>query len=112
MPHGGFLVIAVIGAAACYNAIALGGLLRERHSQLARRPEVVFSLLVILFFVLEQLGIGGNIPFYDRYVLQLAPFLGIVSFFALPKLTIPRLAVFAVLLLFSHALLWRLAFHG
>jgi len=67
-------------------------------------------LFVVLFFVLEQFGIGGNIPFYDRYVLQVAPFLGMIAFSTLPKLTTWRLIFFALMVLFSHALLWRNAF--
>jgi hypothetical protein len=109
-PHGEALVVAGLAALAFYNAVALVTVLRERRRDILQSPGVFFSLLVILFFVLEQFGIGGNIPFYDRYVLQVAPFLGIISFFALPNLRVPRLMVFALLAFFSQALLWRHAF--
>lgn len=107
VPHGEFLVIAGLGAAASYNAVAVATLLIRTRSEVARSSAVLFSLFVVLFFVLEQFGIGGNIPFYDRYVLQVAPFLGMIAFSALPKLTTWRLTVFAVMVLFSHTLLWR-----
>jgi len=110
VPHGEFLVVAGLGATAFYNAVAVAGLLIRNRSELARALAVPFSLFVVLFFVMEQFGIGGNIPFYDRYVLQVAPFLGIIAFSALPKLTAWRLTVFALMVLFSHALLWRNAF--
>jgi hypothetical protein len=110
VPHGEFLVIAGIGAAAFYNAVAVATVLIRTRSEIARASAVLFSLFVILFFVLEQFGIGGNIPFYDRYVLQVAPFLGMIAFATLPKLTAWRVTVLALMVLFSHALLWRNAF--
>jgi hypothetical protein len=67
-------------------------------------------LFVVLFFIAEQIGVGGNLPFYDRYVLQLAPFLGIIAFFALPRLTPARLLALAALSVLSHIMLWRFAF--
>jgi hypothetical protein len=110
VPHGEFLAIAGLGAAALYNSVAVAMLLIRNHSEIARVPAVVFSLFVLLFFVLEQFGIGGNIPFYDRYVLQVAPFLGIIAFSALPKLTPWRVTVFGLMVLFSNVLLWRNGF--
>jgi hypothetical protein len=49
---------------------------------------VVFALLVLVFFIGEQVGIGGNMAFYD----QIVPFMGLVVFTALPMLTRPRVA--------------------
>lgn len=112
VPHGEFLVIAGLGAVAAYNAIAVAMLLARNRSEIVRAPATAFSLFVVLFFVLEQFGIGGNIPFYDRYVLQVAPFLGIIAFTTLPKLTPWRLIVFGLMALFSHVLLWRNGFGG
>lgn len=112
VPHGEFLVIAGLGAAAFYNVVAVAWLLIRNRSEIAQVPAVLFSLFFVLFFVLEQFGIGGNIPFYDRYVLQVAPFLGMIAFGALPKLTAWRVTVLGLMVLFSHALLWRNAFAG
>lgn len=108
--HGEFLVVGIVAALAFYNAAAFMVLLLEKRASLSVNPLVLFSMSVFMFFVLEQLGVGGNIPFYDRYVLQLAPFLGIVVFHALPGLKAPRLVTFALLAILSHALLWRNAF--
>jgi len=40
---------------------------------LINNPFQKFTLFFILFFVLENIGIGGNISFYERYILQLMP---------------------------------------
>ncbi len=112
VPHGEFLGVAGLGAAAVYNVLAVARLLIRSRSEIARVPAVAFSLFVLLFFVLEQFGIGGNIPFYDRYVLQVAPFLGMIAFSALPKLTPWRVTVFGLMVLFSNVLLWRNCFRS
>jgi hypothetical protein len=112
VPHGEFLIIAGLGAAAFYDAAAVAILLIRNRSEIVRSPAVLFSLFFLLFFVLEQFGIGGNIPFYDRYVLQVAPFFGIIAYATLPKLTTWRGIVLALMVLFSHGLLWRNAFGG
>ena len=108
--HGEFLLVGIVAALAFYNSVAFVVLLWEKRAILSVNPLVLFSMFVVMFFVLEQLGVGGNIPFYDRYVLQLAPFLGIVVFHALPGLKAPRLITFALLAILSHSLLWRNAF--
>lgn len=110
--HGEFLVVGTVAGLACYSTIAFALLLWEKRASLLDNPIVLFSLLTVVFFVLEQIGVGGNMPFYDRYVLQLAPFLGIVVFNALPGLRAPRLVVFSFLTLLSHEMLWRNAFGG
>jgi len=40
-----------------------------------------FSITFVLLFVLEQLFVGGNIPFYERYLFQIMPFICIVLFY-------------------------------
>jgi hypothetical protein len=40
-------------------------------------PVVLFGLSFLTFFIVEQFFVGGNIPFYERYILQIAPILGI-----------------------------------
>jgi hypothetical protein len=102
-----FLVIAILIA---YNAIAVSLLLWDKRQEVLRRPAVLFALLTVLFFVMEQLGVGGNIPFYDRYILQLAPFLGLIAFFLIPAVTFPRAVVLTGMYLLSQGILWRALF--
>jgi hypothetical protein len=64
----------------------------EERSALASNSPVAFATLTVIFFVAEQFGVGGNLLFYDRYILQVAPFLGIIAFSLLPRIT-PRLLV-------------------
>lgn len=112
VPHGGTVVFALAAVAALYNAVAVILLLWEQRKSIASNAPAIFSVLVVLFFVAEQIGVGGNLPFYDRYVLQLAPFLGIIAFSVLPRLTPPRLLALAGLSVLSHIMLWRFAFGG
>ena len=110
LPHGGKLLLATLAAVVVYNAAAVCFLLWEQRISLSSSAPAVFALLVIVFFIAEQFGVGGNLPFYDRYILQLAPFLGLVAFTVLPRLTPLRLCALACLSAFSHFMLWRFAF--
>lgn len=110
LPHGGTVLFALAAVAALYNAAAVGFLLWDQRQEVLSCPPALFSLLVVLFFIAEQIGVGGNLPFYDRYVLQLAPFLGIIAFSVLPSLTPPRLLALSGLSVLSHVMLWRFAF--
>jgi hypothetical protein len=110
VPYGGTAIFALAAVAALYNAVAVAFLLWDQRKSLMSNAPAVFSVLVVLFFVAEQIGVGGNLPFYDRYVLQLAPFLGIIAFSILPRLTPPRLLALAGLSVLSHIMLWRFAF--
>jgi hypothetical protein len=110
LPHGGMAVFALAAVAALYNAVAVILLLRMERKSIASNAPALFSVLVVLFFVAEQIGVGGNLPFYDRYVLQLAPFLGMIAFSVLPRLTPPRFLALAGLSVLSHIMLWRFAF--
>jgi dolichyl-phosphate-mannose-protein mannosyltransferase len=109
-PHGGTAVFALAAVAALYNAVAIALLIWDQRTSIASNAPALFSVLVVLFFVAEQIGVGGNLPFYDRYVLQLAPFLGIIAFSVLPRLTPPRFLALAGLSVLSHIMLWRFAF--
>jgi hypothetical protein len=93
-----------------YNAIALGMLLWEKRQDVLKCPPVIVSLLTVLFFWGGQFRVGGNIPFYDRYVLQLAPFLGLIAFFLIPKVTLSRAVVLMGVYLLSQEMLWRHVF--
>jgi len=108
--HGPEILFGLLVAVAICNLISLGVALWERRSFLISSSPVAFAFFVIVFFVFEQFGVGGNIPFYDRYVIQLAPFIGIVAFALLPSLSKVRLSIFAAMSVVSHVMLWRYAF--
>lgn len=107
IPAGSALLFWLITSVATYNAIAVCLLLWDDRSRLLTCVPAIFALLVIFFFIAEQIGVGGNIPFYDRYVLQLAPFLGIIGFWLFPKFTWSRILTMAALAFVSHATLWQ-----
>ena len=104
------VMFGVIVAIAMFNAVALAQTLWESKVALLSRPAAAFALLAVAVFIAEQVGVGGNAPFYDRYMLQIAPFVGIISFAAVPRLGYARLAVLAGMSVLSHAMLWRYAF--
>ena len=68
------------------------------------------DLAIFHFFLLEQFGVGGNIPFYDRYILQAAPFFGVIAFALLLQFDTARLFAIAGLSLVSNIIVWRYAF--
>ena len=103
----GAVVFGLIATLIAYNAIAVGLLIWEKRQVVLTCVPLIFALLTILFFVAEQLVVGGNIPFYDRYVLQLAPFLGLVAFFLIPEITVLRMVAFAAMYVLSQEMLWR-----
>jgi hypothetical protein len=84
-------LLGMIGSNLC---IATGGLsfsiiCEQCYRKLKKLPEVslksddialVFGIMMLFFFCLEQILIQGNISFYERYMLQIYPFLGIVLF--------------------------------
>lgn len=109
-PVGERLVLGLITAVAIYNAIGLGYLTWQKRAAVKSCPPVVFAMLVLVFFVGEQVGVSGNLPFYEIYILQIAPFLGLAVFAVLPKLTLPRIASLVFLSVISQGLLWRHAF--
>jgi hypothetical protein len=104
------LFFAMIVGATIYNLVAVVLLFWEKRTILFSCPPVVFSMLAIVFFVAEQFGVQGNLPFYDRYVIQLAPFLGIAAFALLPKLSMPRVLVLGASSALGQYMLWRYAF--
>ncbi len=85
------LIVGLVAAVAIYNVCALGLLIWEKRSVVSTNSPVAFGLLVILCFVGEQIGVGGNIPFYDRYLLTAAPFMGLIAFSVLPRLRLSTL---------------------
>ena len=106
------LFFGLIVGATIYNFFAVSLLLWEQRAILLSCPPVVFSILVIVFFVAEQFGVQGNIPFYDRYVIQVAPFLGIIAFGLVPEVNLARLMVLGAMSVLGHGMLWRYALGG
>ena len=104
------LFFAMIVGATIYNLVAVVLMFWEKRTILFSCPPVVFSILAIVFFVAEQFGVQGNLPFYDRYVVQLAPFLGVAAFALLPKLSMSRLLVLGASSALGQYMLWRYAF--
>jgi len=107
IPAGGAVFFWLISSVATYNAIAVCDHLWSERSRLRTCVPVVFALLFVFFFIAEQVGVGGNIPFYDRYVLQLAPFLGLIGFWLFPKFTWSRILAIVGLAAVSQATLWQ-----
>jgi hypothetical protein len=110
LPHGANILLAVVAAITIYNFTLFADSAWERRGELIRNPAVVLSILVIVFFILEQVGVGGNIPFYDLYVLQIAPFLGVVAFAVYPRLKTGRMIPLALLWVVGQVTLWRYLF--
>ncbi|MGA8220164.1 MAG: hypothetical protein WB780_00810 [Candidatus Acidiferrales bacterium] len=104
---GAFILALSIAALTIYAAIALSMRLRREATLLFSNPAVAFAFLTIVFFVFEQIGVGGNIPLYDRYILQIAPFLGLLAFSLYPRLTYGRILTIAASSIVSHVMLWR-----
>jgi len=111
LPAGDFILFGLIAGLTIYNAITIGLLLREKRDILTSCPPLLFALLTGAFFVVEQLGVGGNLPLYDRYVLQIAPFLGIIAFVLIPQLTSARLLALAAMAAVSQVMLWHMLWH-
>ena len=110
VPGGEFAFTWFIAGLTIYAAIALSVRLLGEKALLLSCPPVAFAFLTVVFFILEQIGVGGNLPLYDRYFLQVAPFLGILAFSLFPRLTYGRLLTIAASSLVSHVMLWRYAF--
>ncbi len=75
-----YLGIAFDGVASVLGLSGLLLLLRAVRSERSDRGELLavsFAKWFVTFFVVEQFLVGGNIPFYDRYILQIAPVLGL-----------------------------------
>jgi len=68
LPAGDFILFGLIAGVTIYNAIIIGLLLWEKRDILMSCPPCYSRCLAGAFFVVEQLGVGGNLPLYDRYV--------------------------------------------
>jgi hypothetical protein len=106
LPKGKTILLALVVGVAAYNALAVALLLWRKRAEALSCLPLQFALLVIFFFIFEQIAVGGNIPFYDRYILQISPFLGFLAFSLLPTLKWPRLTALICLSVLSNVLLW------
>lgn len=106
LPKGKTILLALVAAVAAYNAVAAALALWRKRAEVLSCLPLQFALLTILFFIFEQAAVGGNIPFYDRYILQIFPFLAFLAFFLLPTLKWPRLTALICLSVLSNLLLW------
>jgi hypothetical protein len=110
LPAGEFLLFACVAALTVYNAIVIGLLVWQKRHTVLSCPPAIFALLTVVFFIVEQLGVGGNVPLYDRYLLQIAPFLGMIAFTLIPRLGFSRLLALGVMDAVAHVILWSHAF--
>jgi len=110
LPMGDSVLLGCIAALTVYNAVVIGLLLWDRRDSVLSCPPLIFAVLAVVFFIVEQLGVGGNVPFYDRYVLQIAPFLGIIAFSLIPRFGYARLLTLAAINVLAHVMLWSHAF--
>ena len=111
-PAAQFILFGCIATLTVYNAAQMALLIWEKRQFLLSCPPLTFALLAVLFFIVEQFGVGGNVEFYDRYVLQIAPFLGVIAFSLTPRLGLTRLLILAAMDVFAHVMLWSHAFSG
>jgi hypothetical protein len=107
---GDLVLLGCMVALTVYNAVVIGLFVRDRRDSVLSCPPLIFAVLKVVFFTVEQLGVGGNVPFYDRYVLQIAPFLGIIAFSLMPRLGFARLVTLAAMSTLAHVMLWSHTF--
>jgi hypothetical protein len=112
LPAVQFILFGCIAGLAVYNATQMALLIWGKRHFVVSCPPLTFALLTVLFFAAEQFGVGGNVQFYDRYVLQVAPFLGMIAFSLTPRLGLTRLLTLAAMDVFVHVMLWSHAFSG
>jgi 4-amino-4-deoxy-L-arabinose transferase-like glycosyltransferase len=77
--------------------------------QLWKDPGFRIASFALLLFIAEQFFVGGNIPFYDRYVMQYMPFIGLLAFRLLRHPRYAALAGYAGMFAISQMMLWRFA---
>ena len=106
------VIFGFIAAITICNTIAVAFLLWHKRSAIFAQLPAIFALFTVVLFVAEQFFVGGNIALYDRYLLQMAPFLGLIAFSMFPRLTPARVLALIFLSLVSHVMLWRFASAG
>jgi hypothetical protein len=93
---------------------AMGVLLLIHKSLISLKTHVsviaLFSYTLVLFFIIQQSFVSGQTPFYDRYLIQIAPFLGLITFDAKIKFDYRLLSLVIIYLIIGQFILWR--FYG
>ena len=107
LPWGSRILFGALTAFAIFNVIQFACECWRRRSEILQCRPAMFAMLVLLFFVAEQFAIGGEVPFFDRYVLQIAAYLGALVYFLAPRITFSRYLSFAFLWGLSQSMLWR-----
>ena len=77
--------------------------------RLWKDPGFRVASFALMLFIAEQFFVGGNIPFYDRYVMQCMPFIGLLAFRLLRHPGYSALAGYAGMFAISQMMLWRFA---
>lgn len=104
------LTLALLTSVAAYNFYAVCATSMEKWRRVINCPYLSFSISFLLFFLAEQIGVGGNIQFYERYMLQPAPFIGLLAFGVIPRNDRGHLYIVVMLFMVSQVMLWRYAF--
>lgn len=107
LPWGSRILFGTLAAFAVFNAILFIRECWRQRTAVRESRAVIFCVLVVLLFIAEQFAIGGEVPFFDRYVFQVAAFLGAVAYFISPRFTISRYLSFAFIWGLSQFMLWR-----
>ncbi|HET9400067.1 MAG TPA: hypothetical protein VFO34_03865 [Candidatus Acidoferrales bacterium] len=107
LPWGSRIVFGALSAIAIFNAIQFVRECSRRRHEILQCPPAMFAALVVLLFMAEQFAIGGEVPFFDRYVLQIAAYLGAVVYVLAPRFIFSRYLSFAFLWGLSQFMLWR-----
>jgi 4-amino-4-deoxy-L-arabinose transferase-like glycosyltransferase len=100
----------VLVAVYLLSALALALALEPGElGRLWKDPGFRVASFALLLFIAEQFFVGGNIPFYDRYVMQCMPFIGLLAFRLLRHPGYSPLAGYAGMFAISQMMLWRFA---
>lgn len=110
LPYLDRIALTIIGGLSLYNAALMIRLITQQRTQLFASPPFLFSLLFLMFFIAENIAVGGNINFYERYVLQVAPFIGIIAYSITKRISRAYIVMLGLLFLSSNGMLWRLYF--
>lgn len=94
-------------AAGCLGLIYLGHAFLNGSATGPPRHGPAFAVAFLLLFVLEQMFVGGSIPFYERYVLQVAPMIGFAIASGGGFSTSRAMAGSLPLVIFGQLRLWR-----
>ena len=105
-PLGELTFLATVAAGAL-GVASLTLTVTSHGDAVAREPLALLSALALAFFVLQQIGIGGNIPFYDRYVLQVIAFAGALAAVTLGAPRRWQLALLGASAALGQIMLWR-----